>query len=108
MPFDLCEMKDIVNFLYLIGVYRCQHESLYSLWSLGPSGRAIFFASFDRNRFEQLFAKLRFDSCEDRNTDDKSAAFRQMWEQFFENYRKHNAVCAYVPVYEKLSSFLGR
>ena len=54
MPFDLCEMKDIVDVLYLIDVYRCQHESPHSLWSPGPSGRAIFFASFDRNRFEQL------------------------------------------------------
>ena len=54
---------------------RCGHLAL-----------AIFFASFDRNRFEQLLANLGFDSCEYRNTDDKSAPFRQMWEQFFENY----------------------
>ena len=50
MPFDLCEMKDIVDVLYLIGVYCCQHES--------------------------LLANLGFDSREDRNTDDKSAPFR--------------------------------
>ena len=108
MPFDLCEMKGIVDVLYLIGVYRCQHESLHSLWPPGPSGRAIFFASFDRNQFEQLLANLGFDSREDRNTNDKSAPFQQMWEQFFENYRKHYAVSAYVTVYEQLRSFLGR
>ena len=45
MPFDLCEMKDSVGVLYLIGVYRCQHESFHSLWSPAPSERAIFFAS---------------------------------------------------------------
>ena len=82
MSFDLCEMKDIVDVLYLIGVRCCQHEFLHSLWSLGPSERAIFFASFDRNRFEQLIANLGFDSCEDRNTDDKSAPFRQTWNSF--------------------------
>ena len=108
MAFDLCAMEGIVDVLYLIGVYRCQHESLHSLWSPGPSGKAIIFASFDRNRFEQLLANLGFDSCEDRVTDDKSAPFRQMWEQFFENYRKHYAVSAYVTVYEQLRSFLGR
>ena len=108
MPFDLCEMKDIVDVLYLIGVYCCQHESLHSLWSPGPSGRAIFLASFNCNRFEQLLANLGFDSREDRNTDDKSAPFWQMWEQFFENYRKHYALSAYVTVYEQLRSFLGR
>ena len=86
MQFDLCEMKGNVDVLYLIGVYRCQHKSLYSLWSPSPSGRAIFFAFFDRNRFEQLLANLGFGSCEYRNTDDKSGPFRQMWEQFFENY----------------------
>ena len=104
----LCEMEGIVDVLYLIGVYRCQHKSLQSLWSPGPSGRATFFASFYRNRFEQLLANLGFDSCEDCNTDDKSAPFRQMWKQFFENYRKHYAVSAYVTVYEQLRSFLGR
>ena len=31
MPFVLCEMKGMVDILYLIGVYRCQHESLYLL-----------------------------------------------------------------------------
>ena len=108
MLFDLREMKGIVNVLYLIGVYLCQQESLHSLWSPGPSGRAIFFASFDRNQFEQLLANLGFDSRKDRNTDDKSAPFRLMWEQFFENYRKHYAVSAYVTVYEQLRSFLGR
>ena len=104
----LCEMEGIVDVLYLIGLYRCQHESLHSLWSPGPSGRAILFASFDHNRFEQLLANLGFDSCEDRNTDDKSAPFRQMWKQFFENYRKHDAVSAYVTVYKQLRSFRGR
>ena len=50
-----------------------------------------FFASFDCNQFEQPLANLGFDSCEDRNTNDKSAPFWQMWGQFFENYRKHYA-----------------
>ena len=108
MLFDLCAMKGIVDVLYLIGVYRRQHESLHSLWSPGPSGRAIFFAFFDRNRFEQLLTNLGFDSCEDRDTNDKPTPFRQMWEQFFENYKKHYAVSAYVTVYEQQRSFLGR
>ena len=108
MPFDLYEMKDIVDVLHLISVYRCQQESLHSLWSPGPSGRAIFFASFDRSRFEQLLANLCFDRCENGNTDDKPAPFPQMWEQFFENYRKHYAVSTYVTVYEQRRSFLGR
>ena len=76
MPFDLCKMKDIVDVLYLIGVYRCQHECLHLLWSPSSSGRAIILASFDCNRFEQLLANLGFDSRENRNTDDKSASFR--------------------------------
>ena len=75
MAVDLCEIKGIVGVLYLTGVYRSQHESLRSLWSLGLSGKAIFSASFDRNRFEQLIANLRFDSREDRNTNDKYAPF---------------------------------
>ena len=44
-PVDLCEIRDIIGLLYLIGVYRSQHASLRSLWSSGPFGRAIFPAS---------------------------------------------------------------
>ena len=108
VPVDLCEMKGFVGLLYFIGVYRSQRESLRSLWSSGPSGRAIFYASFGRNRFEQVIANLRFDSREDRNTEDKFAAFRQMWEQFIDNCRKHYAVGAFVTVDEQLIPFRGR
>ena len=108
MLFDLCEMKDIVDVLYLIGVYLCQQQTLRSLWSPRPSRRAIFFASFGRNRFEQLLTNLGFDSGEGCNTDDKPAPFRKMWKQFFENFRKHYAVSSYVIKYEQPRSFLGR
>ena len=101
-------MKGIVSVLYHVIVYRCELESFRSLWSPGPSGKVIFSASFDRNRFEQLIANLRFSSCEDRNTDDKSAPFRRMWEQFIENYRNYYAVGAYVTVYKQLIKFRGR
>ena len=83
-PTDFCEIKGLVGLLYLIGVYRSQHESLHSLWLSGPSGRAICSAFFDRNRFEQLVANLRFDSREDRNTEDKFVSFRSMWEHYIE------------------------
>ena len=106
-PVDLCKIRGIVGLLYLIGVYRSQHESLRSLWSSGPSGRAIFPASFGRNRFEQLVANLRFDSREDRNTDDKFAPFRRMWEQFVENCRKCYVVSAFVTVDKQLIPFRG-
>ena len=46
VPVDLCEIKGVVGLLYLIGVYRSQHEFLRSLWSSGRSGKPIFSASF--------------------------------------------------------------
>ena len=101
-------MKGIIGVLYLIGVYRFQPESFRSLWSPGPSGKAIFSASFGLSRFEQLIANLRFDSREDRNTDNKAAPFRQMWKQFIENCKKHYAVGAYVTVYGQLIPFRVR
>ena len=57
-PVDLCEIRGIIDLLYLIGVYCSQHESLHSLWSSGLSERAIFPASFSSNSFEQLVANL--------------------------------------------------
>ena len=104
-PVDLCEIRGIVGLLYLIGVYRSQHELLRSLWSSGPSGRAIFPGSFGRNHFKQLVANLRFDSREDRNTDDTFAPFRRMWKQFVENCRKCYVVSAFVTVDEQLIPF---
>ena len=53
-------------------------------------------------------ANLRFDSPEDRNMEDKLAAFRQMWEQFIDNCRKHYAVGAFVTVDELVIPFRGR
>ena len=104
IPVDLCAIKGIAGVLYFVGVYRCQHKSLRSLWSPGPPERVIFSASFDRNRFVQLIAILHFISREDRNTDNKFPPFRRMWEQFIENNRKHHAVGAYVTVYEQLNA----
>ncbi|CAK8690388.1 unnamed protein product [Clavelina lepadiformis] len=46
------KMRGIVGLLSLIGVNRSQHESLRSLWSSGPLGKAIFPASFGRNRLQ--------------------------------------------------------
>ena len=39
----------------------------------------MFSASFDRNRFEQLIANLRFDSREGRDTNDKLYPFDECW-----------------------------
>ena len=104
-PVDLCKIRGIIGLLYLIDVYHSQHESLYSLWSSGPSRRAIFPASFSRNCFEQLVANLWFESREDRNIDDKFAPFRGMWKQFIENCRKCYVVSAFVTVDEQLIRF---
>ena len=104
----MCEIRGIVGLLYLIGVYCSLHESLRLLWSSGPSGRAIFPASFGLNRFEQLVANLRFDSREDCNTHDKFASFRRMWEQFVKKCRKCYIVSAFITVDEQLIPFRGR
>ena len=60
-PVDLCQIKAVVGLLFLFGVYRSQHKSLCSLWSSDISGRFIFPAAFERNRFEQIAAYLQFD-----------------------------------------------
>ena len=45
-PVDSDEIKGIIGLFFVMGVYRSQHESLRSMWSSGPSGRAIFPATF--------------------------------------------------------------
>ena len=55
-PVHLGQIKDVGRPLFLIGVYRSQHESLRLLRSSGISGRPIFPVAFGRNRFEQIVA----------------------------------------------------
>ena len=52
---DLDEIKRIIGLFFVMGVYRSQHESLRSMWSSGPSGRAMF-----QLPFGQIVACLRF------------------------------------------------
>ena len=47
-PVDLDEIKGIIGLLFVMEVYRSQHESLRSMWSSGPSGRAIFPTAFKK------------------------------------------------------------
>ena len=109
-PIDEIELKGIIGVLFLLGVYRSQHESLRSLWS--PStGRSIFMASFSRNRFEQVLAFLRFDNRADRlvrQKADKFAAFRDLWTKFISNCRNNYCVGDCVTIDEQLIPFRGR
>ena len=94
-----------------MGVYRLQHESRRSMWSFGPSGRAIFPAAFGRNRFKEIVACLRFDNCDtrlQRRQTDKFAPFRCIWKRFIEKCFKYYAASAYVTIDEQLIPIRGR
>jgi hypothetical protein len=104
-------MKAVIGVLYLLGVFRSQHESLRSLWSPGISGRPIFKAAFSRNRFEQILSFLRFDNHDnrpERQKADKFAPFCEMWNFVIDNCRKNYAVSSYVTIDEQLIPFRGR
>lgn len=108
---DETEMKAVIGVLYLLGVYRSQHESLRSLWSSGHSGRPIFKAAFSINRFEQIVSFMRFDDRDTRQVrkiNDKFAPFRSLWNAFNENCRKNYNVGPYVTIDEQLIPFRGR
>jgi hypothetical protein len=80
-PIDVEELKGVIGILFMLGVYRSQHESLRSLWSLGMSGRAIFPAAFSSNRFQEILSCLRFDNRDtraERRQVDKFASFREL------------------------------
>ena len=74
-PVDLHDIKGIIGFFFVMGVYRLQHKSLRSMWSSGPSGRAIFPAAFGRSHFEEIVACLHFDNhdahLQQRQTDNQ-------------------------------------
>ena len=110
-PVDLDEIKGIIGLFFVMGVYRLQHESLQSMWSSDPSGRAIFPAAFGRNCFEEIVACLRFDNRDtrlQRRQTDKFAPFRCFWNRFIENCCKHYGVTAYVTIEKQLIPFQGR
>ena len=110
-PVDLDEIKGIIGLFFVMGVYKLQYESLRSMWSSGPSCRAIFPAAFGRNHFEEIVACLRFDNRDthlQREQTDKFAPFRCFWNRFIKNCRKHYPVSAYVTIDKQLIPFRGR
>ena len=70
---------------------------------------AIFYRSlFSHKRFEWLMRTLRFDNREERDTEDRFAPIRDIWDMFISNCRRLYTAGPVVTVDEMLAPFRGR
>ena len=78
------ELKKLIGVLFLIGVFKSNHENVFQLWSLTDS-RPIFNKIISQNRFHEIVRVMRFDDAEVRRTGrspDKLQPIRKVFEMW--------------------------
>lgn len=106
-PTDANEIRCFFGLLLLIGVYKGKNSSISELWSKSD-GRPIFNSAMPRDRFYMLLRCIRFDIRANRNTLDKFAPIRNIFERIVTKFRSSFQAGANVTVDEQLVTFRGR
>lgn len=98
--------------LIIAGALKANKEPIHFLWTKKSLfSRPIFPASMARDRFVNILRFIRFDDLStrtDRRKLDKLAAFRNVFESFVANCKKHYSPNSHLTVDEQLVSFRGR
>lgn len=103
-------VEELYNFFGLLLLAGALHENktrVADLWS-AAEGRPIFNDAMARNRFTELLRYLRFDCRSERNSQDKFAPLRQIFEEIVTKFRANFSSGSELTVDEQLVSFRGR
>lgn len=104
---DLVEIKAYVGLLYFSGARKASNLDVHELWDK-ESGLTNYICVMSRNRFTFLSSCLRFDDKDTRNSNDRFAPIRQIFEIFIRNCQECYSMSEKVTVDEQLLSFRGR
>ena len=104
------EFKVFLGVIILIGVYKCNNESVAQIWST-LDGRPIFNHTMSRRRYQEILRVLRFDNAQSRQkkrSPDKLQPIREMFETW-DSYLRDSYTCgSSMTVDEQLVCFRGR
>lgn len=101
------ELYKFFGLLLLSGALHENKTRVADLWS-ATEGRPIFNDTMARNRFTELLRYLRFDCRSERNSQDKFAPLRQVFEEIVTKFRANYSSGSELTVDEQLVSFRGR
>jgi hypothetical protein len=107
-PLD--ELGAVISLL-IYGVFESSHEHIESLYKMDGTGRLVFPVIMAKNRFWFLLSFLRFDdkaTRTERRSEDKMAAFREIWDTFIGLCKSLYLVGSAVCIDEHLLPFRGR
>lgn len=108
---DILELRALLGLLYIAGVSKNNHRNAADLFRTNGSSPEIFRLTMSLARFKFLLRHIRFDDKRtrlERQTYDKLAAIRDVFDSFNSNLPKHFSLSAYTTVDEKLEAFRGR
>jgi len=108
---DMTELRAFIGLLYLSGVMKSNHENVQGLFANDGTGRDVFRATMNFQRFLFIMSCLRFDCAatrETRKANDKLAAIREYWDCFIINCRRYYTPGKNVTIDEMLVPFRGR
>lgn len=107
---NIIEIKALIGIMYLIGIHKSSHTLIDDIWMADGTGLDKCRATMSKQRFRFLLRVLRFDNIhtrEERNSVDKLAPIRQIFESFVNNCKTHYKNTEYVTIDEMLESFRG-
>ncbi|XP_033225478.1 piggyBac transposable element-derived protein 4-like [Belonocnema kinseyi] len=109
-PTDPTEIRSLIGLFYMSCILKNRGLNLEDMFS--PIwGFSVFRCSISKNRLEFLFANIRFDDKNTRDTrkaEDKFTAFREIWSVFEGNCFRYYSPSKYLTIDETLLSFRGR
>lgn len=104
------ELKALIGIMYLIGIHKSSHTLIDDIWMADGTGLDKCRATMSKQRFRFLLRVLRFDDIhtrQERNSVDKLAPIRQIYDPFVKNCQTYYKNNEYVTIDEMLESFRG-
>ena len=104
---DMSELNKFLGVILLIGLLKGKNQLRREFWS-EEYGIPAIKNSLAVSRFEQICAKLRFDTRSLRNISDPISPIRLLFESFVENCKSNYTPSEQMTIDEQLVTFRGR
>ena len=104
---NLAEEEAFIGLMVLAGAFKAQHRPTCELWST-MEGQPVFRATMSEQRFKQIKGSLRFDDPLRRDTTDRLAPIRFIFNLVTNSFKDYVEASENVTIDEQLLEFHGR